>query len=88
VAISATTTTPIPVKRTGRHLAGKLVTARQEEALGRAGGLPALRYVNELLNILRGDLIDQSNATLLERLRELRDEIGAYLAAAGAPSRG
>lgn len=62
---------PIPVKQTARHLAGRELSKRQEEAHSRAGGMNQLHYVNQVINLIEGDLLDRENEALMDRLEVL-----------------
>lgn len=62
-----------PIKQGLGHLAGRKLTKKQEAGNESYGGLRPLFYVNQVVLILEQDLVDDTNARLLERLGELRD---------------
>ncbi|TET67570.1 MAG: hypothetical protein E3J56_12670 [Candidatus Aminicenantes bacterium] len=65
----------IPIKRTIRHMAGRQLTDEQVRVNKDLSGMPQLFYVNQLIKILRADLLDRQNEQLLIGLRELRQLI-------------
>jgi len=58
----------VVLKRTLRHMAGKLLTEKQADLNEHLSGLQPLAHVNELLALLDAKLIDYQNARLVERL--------------------
>lgn len=72
--------TTVPIKATARHLAGKQLTVVQEQANDKAGGMNPLFYVNQVINVLQGDLVDWENVSLVEALARLRDILDAQVA--------
>jgi len=69
----------IIIKNTLRHLAGGKLNKKQRVANDRAGGMFPLYYVNQVINIIEGDVLDRENEKLMERLGELRELLGAIL---------
>lgn len=61
----------IPLKSGARHLAGRLLKRRQIDGLPKLGGMSATYCVGQILNLLRSDLLDFTNETLVARLHEL-----------------
>lgn len=63
--------TPIPLKRTAAHLAGKRLTEPQMVGHKAASGMAQVFYVNQIINLLNNDLLDGEDVNLLERLQQL-----------------
>lgn len=63
----------IPIKATVRHLAGQQLTPTQQVASERTGGMQPLFYVNQVTNLIEGDLVDWNNVNLVLALTKLRD---------------
>lgn len=61
----------VPLKRTIRHMAGKVLTRHQAEVNEKLSGMDPLFYVNQLLLLIESDLIDVSNEKLLRELDRL-----------------
>jgi hypothetical protein len=61
----------MPIRRTISHLAGKQLTEKQYEAHKHTNGAPQLLTVNQLINLVEGDLLDQDNEVLMGRLCHL-----------------
>ena len=64
--------TPIPLKRTVKHFAGRVLTAGQVEANDRLSGMTATFYVNQVILLIENDMLDKDNAGLMERLEKLK----------------
>jgi len=62
---------PIMLKKTVSHLVGEVLTAHQAEAAAKVGGMRPTYYVNQVINLLEGDLVDVNNEALMERLHYL-----------------
>lgn len=62
----------ITLKATARHLKGKKVTKKQIEANKKAGGMNAAFYVNQVINLIEGDLIDWEQDYIAQRFTELK----------------
>lgn len=71
----------IPIKRTFQHMAGSKLTKVQQEVNERSSGLNQTFYVNQLIDMLEHEMLDKSNANLLDRLARLQDLIAQVLAA-------
>ena len=69
----------VPLKRTIRHMAGKHLTKAQVVANKSLSGMNPAFYANQLLLLLRNDLIDKSDDRLLETLRKLHEELNGLL---------
>lgn len=65
----------IPLKRTIRHMSGRTLTKKQAEINEHLGGMEALYYVNQLLMLIDGDLIDLSDERLANGLDKLSKAI-------------
>ena len=62
---------PIALKRTINFMKGKKLTKRQEEANERLGGMSALFWVNQLIELLESDLWQPENEELNLRMNKL-----------------
>jgi ParB-like chromosome segregation protein Spo0J len=67
----------IPLKRSIRHMAGRLLTQKQAEANEKLSGMDAIFHVLQLLTMIDNDLLDLSDARLRSKLVELSDKIRA-----------
>jgi hypothetical protein len=63
--------TMVPIKHTAAHLAGQQITKAQAAAAAAAGGMSATFYVNQVIKIIEGDILEVDNEKLMERLRHL-----------------
>lgn len=70
-----------PLKRSIRHMAGKMLTQRQAEINEKLSGMEPLFHVNQLLLLIDGNLIDETDEKLMAGLKQLRTEIGILLRA-------
>lgn len=61
----------IPLKRTINFMAGKQLTKRQEQANKKLGGMSALFWVNQLIELIEADLWQADNPKLNERMDHL-----------------
>lgn len=68
---------PIPIKRTVSHLAGEELTAAQAQAADATGGLAQLVYVNQVINLIEGNILNTESGRLMERLGILGNLIDA-----------
>jgi len=62
----------VTLKSTARHLSGRKVTKKQVKANEKAGGMNAAFYVNQVINLIEGDLIDWENDYLAQQFAELK----------------
>jgi hypothetical protein len=70
----------VPIKLTSAPvLAGRQATPHQLVANKGAGGMPVGFYVSQLLNAIGGELVDWSNADLVDRLLRLHAVLGDAL---------
>ena len=65
----------VPLKRTIRHMAGKKLTKQQSAANDRLSGMEQIFYCNQVITLIESDLLDTSNADLMERLAHLGELI-------------
>jgi len=72
----------VVLKRTVTHLVGHDLRENQAEAAAKVGGMRAIYYVNQVVNLLEGDLIDATDEALAERLRHLARLLEKRLAVA------
>jgi hypothetical protein len=63
----------VTLKSTARHLAGKKITKRQVAANEKASGMNQAFYVNQVINLFEGDLLDWENEYLVQRLTVLKE---------------
>jgi hypothetical protein len=63
------------------HLAGEKLTREQELANKHSGGHQASFYARMLIELIRSGAVDESNLTLMERLRELHELLVKFWAA-------
>jgi ParB-like chromosome segregation protein Spo0J len=67
---------PMPLKASVRHLAGRRLTQRQAEAHEHIGGMQQTFYINQVLLLLEGNLLDYKNEALMSRLYRLKQALG------------
>lgn len=63
--------TPVPLKQTFKHMGGQRLTKQQLEVNARSGGMNALFFVNQLIDLLGADMLDNANEALAEGLIKL-----------------
>ena len=68
----------IPIKNTLGHLAGQKITSSQIEGQKPASGMRPLAYVNQVINLLKHDLIDTSNENLMAGLVNLQEVLEKF----------
>ena len=68
------------VRRPMAHLAGKKLTKRQEEAVTKVGGHPAVYYANCLIELLESNSLPDDEK-LFEKLRTLSELLESRFAA-------
>lgn len=61
----------IPIKATLIEMHGQQLSERQANANKHAGGMSPRFYVNQVINLIEGDLIDEGNEQLMDALRRL-----------------
>lgn len=71
----------IPLKRTVRHFAGKVLNKRQETANNRLSGMNQQFYANQLIELIESKMLDLEDGSLIERLRVLHDLLDGVLVA-------
>ena len=76
--------TNVPLKRTVQNLAGKKLTKAQVETNEKAGGMPVLFYVNQIIRVIESGSIDAENENLIEGLSQLLEVLERYMAAKAA----
>jgi len=69
----------IPIKGTLRPFAGKRLSEEQVEGNRRAGGPPALFFINQVRNLIVCNLIDRNDQTVVSALMELHKLIEEFL---------
>lgn len=69
--LATTNGTPLAVKQTIAHMAGKKLTRKQAAANEKLGGMRALFYVNQLVLLIESDLIDTTDEKLEAGLKHL-----------------
>jgi hypothetical protein len=62
----------VPIKQTIKHKKGQVLTTRQVSANKKLGGMNQLFYVNQILLLIRNELLDRRNKRLMRRLGDLR----------------
>jgi hypothetical protein len=68
----------VAIKQTAAHMAGAQLTDRQFLAAQRTGGMSPLHYVNQVINLIEGDLVDPENPRLTARLEHLAGLLGRW----------
>lgn len=72
----------VAIKGTARHLAGKRLTKPQLVANEKAAGMSGLFYVNQVINLIEGDLLDRDNPRLMARLEDLHHMLASVVSVA------
>lgn len=72
---------PIALKRTISHMAGKRLTKSQQTANSKLSGMNQSFYVRQLLILIRNDLLDTSDERLMAELTELHKALEGVLCA-------
>jgi len=76
------------LKGTARHYAGKQMTDKQLKGSEKSSGMPALFYVNQLINILESEIYDVENEAFMEAIKKLDQSIRRILDEKEAPQKG
>ena len=71
-------TTVVPIKHTLSHLAGEKLRPEQVEANEKAGGMRPLFYVNQVVNLFEGNLVDLDNQKLVEAISHLQQLLSSF----------
>lgn len=71
----------VPLKRTVRHMAGKQLTQRQNEANTKLSGMDQSFYANQLIELIESKMIDLENESTLNALKKLHELLGSLLVA-------
>ncbi len=61
----------VPIKRTIKHMAGKVLSKGQCDANDRLSGMNQSFYVNQVITLIENKLLDESDEGLFERLKIL-----------------
>lgn len=70
---------PLPIKHALRKLAGKHLTVEQARANERVTGTSQVFMVNQVIDLLEGNLIDHENKNLMERIGALYDLLSSLV---------
>ncbi len=70
---------PIALKRTIRHMAGRILTKDQSEANDHLSGMNQVFYVNQLIWLMESDLLNREDDKLIARLARLGELIPGYI---------
>lgn len=68
------------IKATLQHLSGRELSPRQIQANEDAGGMTQLFYINQVVNMIEGDIANWENPRVIEALRRLHHMLGDALA--------
>ena len=68
----------VPIKRTLFHLAGGKITNKQMAGNEKAVGHHQVFLVNQVINLIESDLLDLSNAQLMERVQVLAGMLAQF----------
>jgi DNA-binding XRE family transcriptional regulator len=69
---------PMPLKFSVRHLKGKQLSARQQKAHETVGGMNQSFYINQVILLLEGNLLDHQSAATVARLYHLKQLLDKY----------
>lgn len=68
----------VAIKRSARHLAGTELSDKQIEAIKGSSGWPVRFHAQQIIDAIRGDLIDYEDAAAMAMLRELHDVLSKF----------
>lgn len=71
----------VPLKQTVRHMAGKPLTQRQNEANAKLSGMNQSFYANQLIELIESEMIDLENEKTVESLKKLHSLLDSLLVA-------
>ena len=74
-------TKQVAIKRTVRHIRGKVITKRQAEVVTKLGGMEQAYYCNQLIILLETGLINKESSNVIERLVKLHELLEGFLTA-------
>lgn len=72
---------PVSLKGSVTHLSGKQTTEKQRRSINHAGGLQQHYQIDQVINLIQGDLINTDSATIMDRLRQLQTVLNEFLEA-------
>ena len=72
----------IPIKRTIRHMRGRTLTPRQEQANQRLSGMNQAFYANQLIELIESDMLDRDDEKLMASMEKLHGLMAAMFAVA------
>lgn len=75
---------PVPIKRTIAHLAGRTLSPRQEIGNRRAGGHTLTFYAEQIITAIDHDTVDWQNVSVIEALTRLAAKLADALSDATA----
>lgn len=73
----------LPIKRTIRHMRGRPLTERQQEANTKLSGMNQVFYVNQVIELIESELLNTDDQTLMGRigvLQALLNGLGSAMA--------
>jgi hypothetical protein len=70
----------VTLKRTIAHMAGRDLSPEQQTANERLSGMQQAFYVNQLLLLIDHNLLDNSDESLMDLLRQLHEKLGTIVA--------
>lgn len=63
----------VPLKQTIKHMAGKPLTQRQNEANDKLSGMNQSFYANQLIELIESEMVDLSNERTMDSLKRLHE---------------
>jgi hypothetical protein len=71
-AVKAESEERITLKATSVHLAGKTISQKQVDAIKRCAGKSQIWLIQQVKNLLEGDLVDRKNKKVMAALKDLK----------------
>lgn len=71
----------VPLKQTIRHMHGKKLTKEQVTANDKLSGMNQVFYVNQIITLIKSELLDTDNERLMQRLKMLHELLEDLLVA-------
>ncbi len=72
----------VPIKRTIKHMSGKVLTERQQQANKRLSGMNQAFYANQLIELIESELLDREDDAVMASLQKLHGLLEGMLVVA------
>lgn len=71
---------PVPLKACVTHLRGRPITENQQQAIKRSAGWSLIFHLNQIMNLIDGDLVEPLSEPVVQKMTAVRDLLTEFLA--------